>query len=119
MGLFRSQAALLIHLSERDGQTHTEIAEQLRISPAAASKVINRMETLNYLHRRPDPLDKRIWRVHLKDEGRAMLAQIRPVFQKLNAIIATDFSPDELALLREMLIRIHANLQDHPECQNH
>ena len=46
IGLFRGQAFLLMILSEQDGLTHSEIADKLEISPAAATKVIKRMEAL-------------------------------------------------------------------------
>jgi DNA-binding MarR family transcriptional regulator len=49
IGLYRSQAILLMTLSQRDGMMHSEIAEQLEISPAAATKVIKRMEQAQYL----------------------------------------------------------------------
>jgi predicted DNA-binding protein YlxM (UPF0122 family) len=44
LGLYRGQAFLLRVLSKKDGLTHSEIAEILEISPAAATKVIKRME---------------------------------------------------------------------------
>lgn len=118
LGLFRGQAILLVHLSEHDGQAHSEIAERLQISPAAATKVIKRMEELRYVQRRPDPDDERISRVYLQEDGRAKLEQIRPIFQQINEIILADFSPEEQETLRCLLLRIHANLQNHPYCQN-
>ncbi len=59
LGLYRGQAVLLIVLGEQDGLTHSEIAEALKISPAAATKVIKRLEELGYLQRRADPSDDR------------------------------------------------------------
>jgi DNA-binding MarR family transcriptional regulator len=119
LGLYRGQAILLIILSENDGLAHSEIAERLQISPAAATKVIKRMEKLNYLQRRPDLDDERISRVYIQDDGRALIAQIREVFKKVNEIILTNISPAEQETLRELLSHIHVNLQNNPQCRGH
>jgi DNA-binding MarR family transcriptional regulator len=83
IGLYRGQAILLMILSRHDGITHSEIAEKLRISPAAATKVIKRMEQAGYLQRQADPADERVSRIYLQDPGRALIAEIESVFGKL------------------------------------
>jgi DNA-binding MarR family transcriptional regulator len=52
-----------------DGVTHSQIAETLEISPAAATKVIKRMEQVHYVQRRADPADERVSRVYLLYTG--------------------------------------------------
>lgn len=114
IGLYRGQAILLLTLAEGDGQqtllTHSEIAEKLHISPAAASKVIKRMEELGYVQRDPDPNDERVSRVTLLEGGRAKLDDIHAVFQAINQRMLCDFSPHEQADLREFLLRMLNNL---------
>lgn len=115
VGLYRGQAILLLTLAEGDGKptrlTHSEIAERLHVSPAAASKVIKRMESLGYLQRTPDPLDERVSRVTLLEEGRAVVEDIHAVFQAINQRMVAGFSPEEQADLREFLLRMLNNLQ--------
>ena len=117
LGLFRGQAILLLILSEREGLTHSEIAGRLKISPAAATKVIKRLEELNYLQRQPDPADERISRVFLKDEGRAVINQIRSIFRQNDRELLSIFSLEEQDRLVEQLQRMHAYLiqQTEPE----
>ena len=115
VGLYRGQAILLLTLAEGDALqtplTHSEIAEKLRISPAAASKVIKRMESLGYVQRDPDPLDERVSRVTLLEGGRAKLDDILAVLQTINLRMVEGFSPEEQAKLREFLLRMLNNLQ--------
>lgn len=115
VGLYRGQAFLLLTLAEGDGLqtlfTHSEIAEKLRISPAAASKVIKRMESLGYVQRDPDPLDERVSRVTLLEGGRAKLDDIHAVFQTINLRMVGGFTTEEQAELREFLLRMYNNLQ--------
>ena len=69
IGLYRGQAILLLILSEQNGLTHSELAKKLGISMAATTKVIKRLEALNYLQRQADPSDKRNSRIFLRAEG--------------------------------------------------
>ena len=110
MGIYRGQAILLLILSDHDGITHSEIAEKLDISPAAASKVIKRLEKLKYLKRQSDELDERVSHLYMQEEGRLMLSKIIGVFKKLEEISFTGFSEEEKNTFTEMLLRIQGNL---------
>ena len=112
IGLYRGQAILLIILAEQDGLIHSEIAGRLCISPAAASKVIKRMEELGYVQRTPDPVDERLSRVFLLEHGRAKLDDIHTVFRSINARLVREFSPQEQVVLQNFLSRMITNLQD-------
>jgi DNA-binding MarR family transcriptional regulator len=112
MGLFRGQAVLLMVLSAHEGITHSEVAEKLAISPAAATKVIKRMENLQYLQRRADPSDERVSRVYLLDKGRAVINQIQASFQTLDRVTFSGLSTPEMLQLSELLDRIHTNLHE-------
>ena len=110
IGLYHGQAALLITLSERDGMTHSEVAGRLRISPAAATKVIKRMEQAGYVQRRGDPLDDRLSRVYLQEPGRAVIARIHSAFEQLNNGMFDGLAEPELQCLGRLLAHMHANL---------
>lgn len=112
MGLYRGQAILLIILSDHEGLTHSEIAEKLEISPAAATKVIKRMEALNYIQRRSDPADERISRVFLKNEGWAVIQQIRDVFSQMDQVLMGSLSPEEEETLKHLLMKVYERLLD-------
>ena len=112
IGLYRGQAILLLTLADQDGLTHSAIAERLCISPAAASKVIKRMEELGYVQRTPDPADERLSRVFLLEHGRARLDDIHSVFWSINTRLVQDFSPEEQGVLKDFLGRMIQNLQD-------
>ena len=114
IGLFRGQAILLITLSKQDGLTHSEIAEKLEISPAAATKVIKRMEALNYLQRRSDPTDERISRVFLQEEGWAVIQQIRRAFEQIDQVLLSNLSKEEQDTLIKLLKQVYENLLNQP-----
>jgi DNA-binding MarR family transcriptional regulator len=111
IGLYRGQAILLMILSRHDGVTHSEIAEKLRISPAAATKVIKRMEEAGYVQRQADPADERVSRVYLQDRGRALIAEIERSFGKLDREMFEGVPEAELVRFRDLLTHMAANLQ--------
>jgi DNA-binding MarR family transcriptional regulator len=111
IGLYRGQAILLMTLSEHDGMTHSEIAEKLGISPAAATKVIQRMERAHCLRRRADPADERVSRVYLQDKGRALIVAISAAFAKLDRTMLDGLPQPDLERLLDLLTRMQANLQ--------
>lgn len=111
IGLYRGQGMLLVILSRQDGLTHSEIAERLQISASAATKVIKRLEKLNYLQRQPDAHDERISRVFLKPDGLAVIDQIHAAFFRINAVLSEGISLKEQEQLRSLIGRIHNNLE--------
>ncbi|MGW5441199.1 MarR family winged helix-turn-helix transcriptional regulator [Nocardia asteroides] len=50
----------------------TELAARAQLSLAAASELVNDLETLGYLYRRPDPADGRAKLIDLTERGRAL-----------------------------------------------
>jgi DNA-binding MarR family transcriptional regulator len=111
IGLYRSQGMLLKFLARFDGQTHSEIAEKLEISPAAVTKVIKRLEEQHYLKRQPDPKDERVSRVFIQPEGQKKIEEIHRIFQELDSTTFQDFSEEELEQLHGYMLRMQANLQ--------
>jgi MarR family transcriptional regulator, organic hydroperoxide resistance regulator len=110
LGLFRGQAFLLMPLSHDEGLTHSEIAEKLEISPAAATKVIKRMEALCYVQRRPDPSDERISRVFLQTEGWEVIQRIKNAFLEADQAMVRDLSTEEQETLLLLLSRVYSTL---------
>lgn len=52
----------------------TELAARAQLSLAATSELVNDLESLGYLRRRPDPADGRAKLIDPTDRGRALLA---------------------------------------------
>ncbi len=111
IGLYRGQGSLLMILSHYDGMTHSEIAEKLEISPAAATKVIQRMEQAGYLQCQADPADERVSRVYLQDTGRALIAEIDRAFGELDRMTFEGLPEPDLERFGDLLTHMQANLQ--------
>jgi DNA-binding MarR family transcriptional regulator len=62
------------------------------------------------VERRDDPDDLRISRVYLTEAGRAVHAQLKAVFETVNAGTFAEFTPEEQAQLEQLLMKVRANL---------
>ena len=110
--VFRGQGMMLMFISDHDGLTHSEVADKLNISPAAATKVIKRLEEQGFLQRMSDEKDERLSRVFIQDKGRALVGGLQAIFVKFNEQTFQDFSEEEMDQFEDYLVRILYNLQE-------
>ena len=62
----RAQWGILIWLERQPGISQKELAELLEVEPITVARLIDRLEARGMVERRPDPRDRRIWRLHLQ-----------------------------------------------------
>ena len=111
VGLYRGQPPVLMALWEQEGLTQTELAEQLHITPATVTRMLQRMERTGFIQRQPDPLDQRISRVYLTEAGTAVQSQVEAMWKTMETETFGGLSGDEQEILRGYLLRIRKNLQ--------
>lgn len=75
--LHLNQVRALHLLKHEPGVAQKELAEYLRVSPAAVSTAVRQMEELNLVERRPDPDDTRVLRLYLSDHGRRIFDEMQ------------------------------------------
>src|SRR5574343_399812 len=68
-----AQAGLLFALERGDGATMGALAQALALAPSAVSGLVQRLEALGWVERRPCPDDARAQRVWLLPAGRDRL----------------------------------------------
>ncbi len=111
-GLHHGQARLLMILVHENGISHSKIASELRISTAAASKVIKRMEQDGFVLRETDNEDERVSRVFLQPKGQAMAEKVHSTFLELDSTMFDGFTDEEIKELQILLSRVQKNLQE-------
>ena len=110
LGLYRGQPPLLHALWEQQGQTHTELAARLNVTPATITKMLQRMEKAGFILRKPDPTDQRVSRVFLTEAGLTVQTGVQAVLDQMEAETFASFTPHELVQLRRFLQQIRENL---------
>ena len=75
-GLTRAQWRATKMLYHREGMRQTELAESLEMEPIAVGRVIDRLQAAGFVERRPDPKDRRAWRLYVTDQARSVIADM-------------------------------------------
>jgi DNA-binding MarR family transcriptional regulator len=110
LGLTRAQWRVLVHLGPRQGINQRSLAEILELDNVTLSRHIDRLERDGWLERRPDPEDRRAWRLYLAEAAHPTLEKMEALAVKTQAAALADLSPDQEAFFVETLVKIKANL---------
>lgn len=81
---------VLLHLTP-EGVSQTELTARVGLSKQAVQQLLDQLEAQHYIHRAPDPADKRAKRVVLSDYGKREFAER----QKVRALL-TDRTQERL-----------------------
>lgn len=110
IGVTRPQSQVLSVLKRKEGINQGGLAEILEVEPITAGRMIDRLQDAELVERRPDPEDRRAWRLYLTPRGEELLDQLRPFAMETFEIALEGLSEAERAGLMAMLGRIRANL---------
>jgi len=100
------QFALLNLLWSEHGLSGADLGVRLQLDSATITGVIDRLEHLGLVERRPDPSDRRINRVHLTTQGASLQAPLSQAIEELNAEFFGKFSAVDADRLRTMLAHL-------------
>ena len=115
-GMTRAQWAILIRLERQPGMSQKELSEILEVEPITVARLIDRLEARGMVERRPDPRDRRIWRLHLLPPARDVLHEIDEQRADMTRIVTAGISEESLETLTEALLRMKSTLtrEAHP-----
>lgn len=110
LGIYPGQPPMLLALYHKDGQSQKELAEKLKIKPATITVMLGRMEKADLVTRTQDKEDQRISRVYITEKGKEICEKLKEVFITLNEECFSNFTEEEKALLRRLLMQMRDNL---------
>lgn len=111
-GLSRPQWRLLAYVLREPALTQTALAQRLELARAATGATVDQLEHLGLIERRPDPDDRRLWRIHPSPAALALLNRFRGLGSDLLGTAFHGFEPAEITLLARLFDRLIANLQE-------
>jgi MarR family transcriptional regulator, transcriptional regulator for hemolysin len=76
-GLTRSQWQVLAYLAQNEGIHQSGLAELLDVEPITLCRLVDKLQALGLVERRPHPSDRRVWLLSLTPAARPKLAQLR------------------------------------------
>ena len=110
-GLTRAQWRATKMLYHREGLRQTELAEYLEMEPIAVGRVIDRLQSAGFVERRPDPKDRRAWRLYPTEQARAVIADMEDIARGLRRDATQSIAPEEMEQCMTVINRIKENLQ--------
>jgi DNA-binding MarR family transcriptional regulator len=93
-------------LDARPGTTQQDLADHSRVDRSSMVAVLDELESRGLAERRPDPADRRKRSIHLTDEGRAQLKQMRAIARQVGEQTFAALTPDERATLHQLLRKL-------------
>ena len=105
------QFDILATLRFSAGVTQQELAERLLVTKGNVCGVLDRLEGLGWVERRPDPQDKRANRLHLTPAGQKKLDQLLPEHDALVLQAFSAASDSDIKSLRRTLTAIEQNTE--------
>lgn len=115
LGLTRSQWRVMSTLSRcgEAGLVQSELARQVDVGKVTLAGLVERMEAAGHVERLPDPMDKRVKRVCITEQGYAMLEQIVAVTTVMNARILERVDAGDLLIAEKVLGQVKDNMRAH------
>jgi MarR family transcriptional regulator for hemolysin len=111
-GLTRSQWQVLTYLAQNEGINQRGLAELLEIEPITLGRILDKLETLGLIERRPHPTDRRTWLLHLVEAARPKLIQIHELGDVTHREALAGVSEDDGQCLLKTLEAMKANLTE-------
>jgi DNA-binding MarR family transcriptional regulator len=110
LGLTRAQWRVLTQLRRREGINQTALADIMEIEPISLGRHIDRLVEKDFVERRPDPRDRRAWRLYLKPEVQPVLDKLRALSNANRKEVLQGIPLAESEALIDTLLKIKSNL---------
>jgi len=110
LGLTRSQCSVLAHLARHDGIQQGALAEILEVEPITLTRLVDRLEEMGLVERRPHATDRRIRLLRLTEAAHPKLADIFAVGAVTRGEAMEGVSEEDRERLFDILSSMKANL---------
>ena len=110
IGVTRAQWQVLYTLHEHSGVKQSGLAELLEVEPITAGRMIDRLAEAGLVERRPDPADRRAWRLYPTEEGMTVYDRLQPLADETIETALKGLDAEERMRLFATLQKIRSNL---------
>lgn len=109
-GLTRSQWQVLAYLERNEGIHQSGLAELLEVEPITLGRLVDKLQAMGLVERRPHATDRRIWLLHLTDLARPKLNDLRELGDLTRGEALAGIPEDDREHLLKTLQALKANL---------
>lgn len=112
LGLTRAQWRVIGILRRHEGVNQAALADLMEVEPITLGRHLDRLAEAGWLERRPDPGDRRVWRIFLTDKAQPVLTEMEEIADAVRGEAFADFTSAERDQLITGLQRVKRNLAD-------
>ncbi|MGE0581506.1 MAG: MarR family winged helix-turn-helix transcriptional regulator [Steroidobacteraceae bacterium] len=109
-GITLAQAKTLRRLAQQPGLRQVELAELLEIAPMTLVRLLDQLAKAGHVERRPDPGDRRAFRLYVTPAARPVLAVIGRTVRDVRALALRGLARNEREALLKGLRTIKRNI---------
>ncbi|WP_046868711.1 MarR family winged helix-turn-helix transcriptional regulator [Microvirga massiliensis] len=110
LGLTRSQWQVLAHLAKHEGIQQGALADLLEIEPITLVRILDKLQELDLVERRPHATDRRIWLLYLKPSAGPVLDTMWTIGDRTRAEALEHVSSKDRDHLMQALFTMRENL---------
>ena len=110
VGMTFTQSKVLVFLSRNEGTTQAKLAETSDTEPMTLVRVLDRMERDGWIERRPDPADRRAYRLYLRPASNPVLTEIVRIGDRARNEALAGLSGEQREQMMNMLEHVRSNL---------
>ncbi|MBC7490682.1 MAG: winged helix-turn-helix transcriptional regulator [Glaciimonas sp.] len=114
-----AQAAILLMLSNGKYSTAADLAREIYTDAASIKRMIDRLEVCGLVSRELCPLDRRLVKLELTEEGAALAKLVPHSFCAVLNQHFEGFTPEEIGFLRSLLPRALGHHTQTPVIKTH
>jgi MarR family transcriptional regulator for hemolysin len=115
-GMTRAQWVILLRLEWQPGISQKDLADLLEVEPITVARLVDRLEQRGFVERRPDPKDRRVWRLHLLPAAEPLLERIKHERDELLHLVTSGMDAAAIAEMTERLRSMKAVLCANVRC---
>ena len=105
-GITSRHYGILLLLLREDGLRQVTIGETLQIDRTTMVKLIDELEALQFVERRPDPDDRRAYAISLSEKGQAILPAITERVISVEKSSLSQLEQEEVHVLFRILLKL-------------
>ena len=110
LGVTRVQWKTLARLKRQPDLRQVELAEILEMEPITLCRVIDRLEEIGLVERKPDPADRRAWRLEITPKAEPLIRKLKTVAAELTEQALSGMNNSEAEQFRSNLNMIRNNI---------
>ena len=101
---------MLSRIARNEGLRQVDLASEMEMEPISIARMVDKLQAAGFVERRPDPADRRAYRIYLLPAAEPMLEKVRAIALGVIEPALAHLKPAEVEALLATLEGVRTNL---------